>query len=152
MQSQIDVLQATERALSSSVCELTSRVGDAPVSAAAWKSRMTQQMNQPATPLEATRCTASGAGIKGDLTAGKPVSFTIMTYRTKRKPGQDLFDVVFRKQPDGAVVEVSCTVVDKKDGSHLVTYTWPHSGSVFTLSLEAGGKAIKGSPFTVTCQ
>jgi hypothetical protein len=117
-----------------------------------WKERAAQQMLQPAAPLEPSRCTASGPGLKGTLSVGKPVAFTIMTYRSKKKPGNDVFDVVFRSHPDGAVVDTGCTVADKKDGSHLVTYTWPHTGSVFTVSVEAGGKAIKGSPFTITCQ
>ena len=140
MQAQIDTLQARLSAM------------PAATSAQVWKERAAQQMLQPAAPLEPSRCTASGPGLKGTLSVGKPVSFTIMTYRSKKKPGNDVFDVVFRSHPDGAVVDTGCTVADKKDGSHLVTYTWPHTGSVFTVSVEAGGKAIKGSPFTITCQ
>ena len=140
MQAQIDALQARVSALPASA------------SAQVWKERVTHQMLQPAAPLAPLRCTASGPGLKGTLSVGKPVSFTIMTYRSAKKPGNDVFDVVFRTHPDGAVVDTGCGVVDKKDGSHLVTYTWPHSGSVFTVSVESGGNAIKGSPFTVTCQ
>ena len=140
MQAQIDALQARVSAL------------PAATSAQAWRDRATQQMLQPAAPLAPLRCTASGPGLKGTLSVGKPVSFTIMTYRSAKKPGNDVFDVVFRTHPDGAVVDTGCGVVDKKDGSHVVTYTWPHSGSVFTVSVESGGNAIKGSPFTVTCQ
>jgi hypothetical protein len=140
MQAQIDGLQARLSAL------------PAAATAQLLKERMTQQMMQPAAPLEPSRCTASGPGLKGDLSAGKPVSFTITTYRTKKKPGSDVFDVVFRTHPDGDVVDAGCSVKDRKDGSHAVTYKWPHTGSVFTVSVECGGSGIKGSPFTLTCQ
>jgi hypothetical protein len=147
-------LAAKEAAMQAQIDGLQARLSALPAAATAqvWKERMTQQMMQPAAPLEPSRCTASGPGLKGDLSAGKPVSFTITTYRTKKKPGSDVFDVVFRTHPDGDVVDAGCSVKDRKDGSHAVTYKWPHTGSVFTVSVECGGSGIKGSPFTLTCQ
>jgi hypothetical protein len=127
---------------------------------------MDSRVRAPLGPLEGGRCTASGLGLKGSaVDVGKPVSFTIMTYRSAKKPGNDLFDIVFRTQPDGAMFDCPCSVVDKRDGSHTVTYSLPMPALMFSIAVDARlpalpdadsgaaskGTAIKGSPFTVTC-
>ncbi|KAL6191278.1 hypothetical protein ACLB2K_037669 [Fragaria x ananassa] len=106
--------------------------------------------NKPIGPVDATKCTAAGAGIAGG-TACAPSSFTVVTKDSDgRKVPNGGSQIKVKIMPGLGVggSEQEGMVKDMGDGTYTVTYVVPKRGN-YMVTIECNGRAIMGSPFPV---
>lgn len=108
-----------------------------------------KQSSAPAGPVHPLKCTAAGNGISGG-SAGDVVSFVVTL---KDASGRRLLTggaiISARVSPkDSSAESIKATVVDKGDGTVIVSYVVPTRGN-YSVSVECNGLPIMGSPFPV---